>query len=150
MPSKEILSVESALERLPYGKDASPKLGAIIEELDHFQGLSGQAIDDLDDTLDKVDDLRFKVIKPTFLLNVINQKLANLETKMTVLGDTQANIEQDMEQLSARKDQSPMRLACSPRDKDWSGVISHGGACGGPNKRPVLIFIFFFVVFHFI
>lgn len=46
-----------------------------------------------------LDDLKFKIYKVTLVLNMLKEELANLETKMEVLGDLQATVEQNLEDL---------------------------------------------------
>lgn len=95
---RESLTIESALEKLSYGEDASSGLRAIVEQLDHFLSLSHQVINDFGDISEKVKDLRFKVSKIKLLLNTLTKELINLQNKFNVQGDAQDVVEQDVEQ----------------------------------------------------
>lgn len=55
-------------------------------------------------SLKKADGLRWKTSKVSIVLNMLKQELANLEMKMAVLGNAQATIEQNMEELSTWSD----------------------------------------------
>lgn len=63
-------------------------LQAIMEEFIHLHDMSRQITKDFGETLGKADDLRFKISKATLVLSV--------------LGDVQTTVEEDMEQLMPR------------------------------------------------
>lgn len=101
---RELLTTEATLEMMTYGENASSELQAVVEQMDQLQDLSCQILDDFGNTSKRVDYLRFNVSKVKLLLSSLTKELTDLETKLTILGDTHANIEQKLEQLSIMKD----------------------------------------------
>lgn len=108
---RELLSVETTFKKMTFGEDASTKFQAIVDQIDQLQGLSRQVIKDFNDTSKRVDETRYKVSKVKLLLSSLSKEFTNLEMKLIVLGDVHATIEQDLEQLFARKDVIPEEAA---------------------------------------
>lgn len=105
------MTVETTFKKMTFGEDASTKFQAIVDQIDQLQGLSRQVLKDFNDTSKRVDETRYKVSKVKLLLSSLSKEFTNLEMKLIVLGDVHATIEQDLEQLSARKDVIPEEAA---------------------------------------
>lgn len=107
---RELLAVEAILSKMTFGEDASVELQVVVEQMNQLHGLSHKIIKDFCDKLEKVDKLRYKVSKVKLLLASLSKKLNNIETNLTVLGNARANIEQGLEQLTAKRTQSSRKL----------------------------------------
>lgn len=84
---KKFLTVGGKLERLPYGDEAFVEVRTVVKVLDRVGDKSHQIVNDFNMSSKVADDLRFKLSKSMLVSNMLKEELANLETKMEVLGD---------------------------------------------------------------
>lgn len=66
--------------------------------------MSSQVIKDVSDTSERVDEMRYKSARSSFFYSPFKE-LNNLDIKLTMLEVAHANIEQDLEQLTAQEDE---------------------------------------------
>lgn len=76
------LTMQGKLKRLPNDNEASAKLHNVVEELDRLGDMSHRIVNDLNLTSKVADNLRFKIRKITFVIDILKEELTNLENKM--------------------------------------------------------------------
>lgn len=76
------LTMQGKLKRLPNDNEASTKLHNVVEELDCLGDMSHRIVNDFNMTSKVADNLRFKIRKITFVIDILKGELTNLENKM--------------------------------------------------------------------
>lgn len=101
---RELLTSRVAIRKLDLSKNASDEFQVISYQLDQLQHQSSLIIQDFSETSKQMGGQCTKVHMVKLLLASFTTELANMETKIEVLGDAHAVAEHDVEQLSLYKE----------------------------------------------